>query len=140
MAGISGYEIARTLESEIRTTPGMCKQVRCKLPSYEQETIINFNKAEDMAHIFTYEKTWQQHLEKRLGLKPTMDNGFGGKEYEIDKKRIRPPRAPLRLSAEARARRVDRLRQNRDFRSQNTKLQAKSKTKKQNKSNSSAGS
>ena len=40
------------------------------LSNYEQETIINFNKAEDIAHIFTYEKTWQQHLEGRLGLKP----------------------------------------------------------------------
>ena len=26
------------------------------LSVYEQETIINFNKAEDMAYIFTYEK------------------------------------------------------------------------------------
>jgi hypothetical protein len=28
-----------------------------------------------------------------------MDNGFGGKEYEIEKKRIRPPRAPVRYVA-----------------------------------------
>ncbi len=96
---------------------------------YEQETIINFNKAEDTAHIFTYEKTWQQHLEKRLGLKPTMDNGFGGKEYEMDKKRIRPPRAPLRLSPEARAKLAERLRQSRDPMSQSAKLQAKSDKK-----------
>jgi len=106
-----------------------------KLTRYEKETIINFNKAEDMAHIFTYEKTWQRHLEKRLGLKPTMDNGFGGKEYEIDKRRIRPPRAPVRLSAEARAKLAHRLHQNRDFTSQNTKPQAKSETKKQNEGN-----
>jgi len=26
-----------------------------KLTNYEQETIINFNKAEDAAYIFTYE-------------------------------------------------------------------------------------
>ncbi len=87
--------------------------MRRRLPNYEQETIINFNKAEDIAHIFTYEKAWQQHLEKRLGLKPTMDSGFGGKGYEIDKKRIRPPRAPVKLSAEARAKRADQLRQSR---------------------------
>ena len=49
------------------------------LTSYEQETIINFNKAEDTAHIFTYEKAWQKHLEGKLGLKPLHDNGFGGK-------------------------------------------------------------
>jgi hypothetical protein len=34
-------------------------------------------------------------MEKKLGLKPVMDNGFGGKEYEIEKKRIRPPRASV---------------------------------------------
>ena len=33
--------------------------MRRKLSNYEQETIINFNKAEDIAHIFTYEKAWQ---------------------------------------------------------------------------------
>jgi hypothetical protein len=44
-------------------------------------------------------KTWQRHLEKKLGLKPVMDNGFGGKEYKIEKKRIRPPRAPVRYVA-----------------------------------------
>ena len=108
--------------------------MRRELSNYEQETIISFNKDEAIAYIFTYEKTWQQHLEKRLGLKPTMDNGFGGKEYEIDKKRIRPPRAPLKLSAEARAKLSKRLRQTRVLASQNTKVQAKSETKKQNKS------
>ena len=41
-----------------------------KLTAYEQDTIISFNKAEDIAHIFTYEKTWQKHLEGKLGLKP----------------------------------------------------------------------
>jgi hypothetical protein len=79
------------------------------LSAYEQETIISFNKEENIAHIFTYEKTWQKHLEKRLGLKPLMDNGFGGKDYEIEKKRIRPPRARVRLSAEVRAKRSKRM-------------------------------
>ena len=79
------------------------------LSAYEQETIISFNRAEDIAHIFTYEKTWQKHLEKRLGLKPVMDNGFGGKEYEVEKKRIRPPRVRVRLSAEVRAKRSKRM-------------------------------
>ena len=80
-----------------------------RLTSYEQETIINFNKAEDMAYIFTYEKTWQRHLEGKLGLKPVMDNGYGGKEYQIDKKRIKPPRAPVRLSEKAKRERVKQL-------------------------------
>jgi len=112
--------------------------MRRRLSNYEQETIINFNKADDIAHIFTYEKTWQQHLEKRLGLKPTMDTGFGGKEYEIDKKRIRPPRAPVRLSAEARARltkRVKDMSKKRSLRSKTTVATVKTDTKNQNKLN-----
>jgi len=58
-----------------------------RLSACEQETIILFDKAEDMGSIFTYEKTWQKHLEGKLGLKPVMDNGFGGKEYELPKSR-----------------------------------------------------
>lgn len=104
------------------------------LSNYEKETIVNFNKAEDVAYIFTYEKTWQQHFEKKLGLKPTMDNGFGGKEYEIEKKRIRPPRAPVRLSAEARARltkRMKDMRQKRVLPSKTTAATAESDEKEQ---------
>ena len=112
--------------------------MRRRLSNYEQETIINFNKAEDVAHIFTYEKTWQQHLEKRLGLKPTMDNGFGGKAYEIDKKRIRPPRAPVKLSAEARAKLTKRMKdmlKKRSLPSKTTVATVKSEAKKRNKGN-----
>ena len=68
------------------------------LEKFEQETIINFNKGEKTASIFTYEKTWQRHLEKKLGLKPIMVNSFGGKEYEIDKSRIKMPHAKRKLS------------------------------------------
>jgi hypothetical protein len=64
-----------------------------RLHDFEKETIIVFNKEEAEASIFTYEKRWQAHLEKNLGLKPIFDNGFGAKEYLIDKKRIKMPRA-----------------------------------------------
>ena len=90
-----------------------------RLTNYEQETIINFNKAEDVAYIFTYEKTWQKHLESRLGLKPVMDNGFGGKEYELPKTRIKPPRAPRRLSDLAKKKLAERLHGNRVLSAQN---------------------
>ena len=75
----------------------------------ERETIIRFDETSAPATIFTYDKAWQQHLEKRLGLKPTMNNGAGGREYQIDKKRIRPPRAPRQLSAEDRKATAERL-------------------------------
>ena len=84
-----------------------------KLTSCEQETIINFNKAEDVAYIFTYEKTWQKHLEKKLGIEPTLDNGYGGKGYELPKKMIKPPRAPRKLSDSAKKKLAERLHANR---------------------------
>lgn len=79
------------------------------LTAYEQETIIGFNKGEPMAHIFTYEKTWQRHLENNLGLKPLYNNHHGGREYEIPKSRIKMPRAPVKLSAAEKAKRAKRL-------------------------------
>ncbi len=38
------------------------------LSPFEKETIINFNKGEEEASIFTYEKTWQKHLKLVLVL------------------------------------------------------------------------
>jgi len=71
---------------------------RTSLSPAEQETVINFNRSDSTAHVFTYEKTWQKHLEGRLRLKPVMVNSRGGKEYLIDKKRVPMPRAPRRLT------------------------------------------
>ena len=67
----------------------------------EQETIISFNEQERDAHIFTYNKGWQKHLEEKLGLQPTYVNGQGGKEYTIAKTRILPPRARPRAPVAA---------------------------------------
>jgi len=92
-----------------------------KLTRYERETIINFNEDEEMANIFTYNRRWQEHLEKKLGLKPIMDNGSGGKEYEIDKRRIKPPRAQRNLSPDDKAKIANRL-----ARSRSSKLPQKS--------------
>ena len=109
-----------------------------RLTNYEQETIINFNKAEDVAYIFTYEKTWQKHLEGKLGLKPLRDNGHGGREYEIDKKRIKPPRAPRKLSDSTKKKLADRLHGNRVLSAENLVAVGKSATRKQNKDKSPA--
>ena len=54
-----------------------------KLTAYEQETYMGFNETSEPAWIFTYNKTWQKHLEGKLGLKPVKDNGLGGREYEL---------------------------------------------------------
>ena len=90
-----------------------------KLTNYEQETIINFNKEEKVAYIFTYEKTWQKHLERKLSLKPVVDNGFGGRSYELPKKLIKPPRAPRKLSESAKKKLFERLHGNRVLSAQN---------------------
>lgn len=83
------------------------------LTNEEKETIITFDETPADATVFTYNKAWQKHLENKLGLKHTMDNGYGGREYHIAKKRIRPPRAPVKLSAEQRRKMADRLRRGR---------------------------
>jgi len=74
------------------------------MEKFEQETIISFNKEDKSAYVFTYEATWQTHFEKKLKIKPFMDNGYGGKEYIIDKTRIKMPHAPRKskLSKEQR--------------------------------------
>lgn len=82
---------------------------RSGLSTYEQETIINFNKEENRAYIFTYEKTWQRHLEQRLGLKPMMNNGHGGKEYQLPKGLIPMPRAKRQYSEQAKRKMAARL-------------------------------
>lgn len=87
------------------------------LTNEEKETIITFDETPADAVVFTYNKAWQTHLENKLGLKPTKDNGHGGREYHIAKKRIRPPRAPVKLSAEQRRKMADRLRRGRRHKS-----------------------
>jgi len=79
------------------------------LTNEERETIISFDETPADAVIFTYNKAWQSHLENRLGLKATMKNGYGGKEYRVPKKRIRMPLVPRRLSAEQRQKLGERL-------------------------------
>lgn len=64
-----------------------------QLERFEQETIITFNKESPTAEIFTYEYRWIKHMEQKLGLKPKYDNGFGGRAYEIPKKRISMPKS-----------------------------------------------
>lgn len=74
------------------------------LTNEEKETIITFDETPDDAAIFTYNKSWQRHLENKLGLKSTMNNGYGGREYRVPKNRIKPPRVPVKISAATRER------------------------------------
>jgi hypothetical protein len=69
-----------------------------RLTRQEQETIVNFNQAEDTAYVYTCSTSWMQHLEKTLGLKPTALHGQYAREYEFPKAWIRKPRKPRQLS------------------------------------------
>lgn len=87
-------------------------KTRVKTPTLtneEKETLISFDETPEDAEIFTYNQAWQRHLEHRLGLKPVMDNGYGGRGYVISKKRIPMPRVPKKLSAEQREKMAARL-------------------------------
>ena len=79
------------------------------LTRYEQETVINCNEAEDVAHVFTYNEKWQRHLES-LGFKPYHQNSFNGRDYAIPKHMIHLPRKKMELSDEEKARRAESAR------------------------------
>ena len=80
-----------------------------RLSRQEQETIINFNQAEDVAYIYTCSKAWMKHLE-RLGLKGNQIN-TNAREYECPKSWIRKPQKPRKLSDEQKRRLGQRLHQ-----------------------------
>ena len=84
-----------------------------RLTAAEKQTIIDFDQTSEPAVIFTYDKGWQRRLAKLPGVTMTLDNGYGGKQYEIDKKRIRPPRAPRKISAETKKRLANGLKRGR---------------------------
>jgi len=64
------------------------------LSRQEKETCITFNEGDDTASVFTYKRAFQRTLEQTFGVEPTVDNGYGGKEYILPKRWIRCPRAP----------------------------------------------
>lgn len=88
-------------------------KTKSNLTRQERETVISFNEAEPIAHIFTHNKVWQRHLEDKLKLIPVMCNGLGGKEYEIPKDRVRPPQAKKKLSSSEMARLSQGINRNR---------------------------
>jgi len=69
-----------------------------RLTRQEQETIINFNQAEDIAYIYTCSKSWMRHMEKVLGLQPTEIYGSYARAYQCPKAWIRKPQKPRQLS------------------------------------------
>ena len=60
----------------------------------EKETMTVHNELDDEMTFFTYRKSYQRLMEEQFDLKPTMDNGYGGKEYTMSKRWFRVPRRP----------------------------------------------
>jgi hypothetical protein len=81
-----------------------------RLSKYEQETIINFNQAEDTAYIYTCSISWMNHMEKVLGVKPAKKYSYA-REYECPKTWIKKPRKPRILSEKQRENLGQRLSQ-----------------------------
>lgn len=87
------------------------------LSPIEKETIICFNEAERTANVFTYNKKWQKHFENKLNIKAEYENGFGGKEYSIEKERIKLPRVPANMSTTEKKNIAERLSKGRQLKS-----------------------
>ena len=81
-----------------------------RLLKQEQETIINFNQQEHITYIYTCSKSWIRHMEKTLGLKPTVVHSYA-REYECPKAWIKKPRKTRQMSAEQKQRLSERLNQ-----------------------------
>jgi hypothetical protein len=75
----------------------------------EQETIYNFNEEEQTCYLYTCNKTLIRHMEKKLGLVPTIIHGRYVKEYEFPKSWLPKPRKPKKMSEEARKKAGTRL-------------------------------
>lgn len=74
-----------------------------RLTREEQETIITFDEAGPLAHIFTYNKRWQRRMVE-MDIKLIRIEGEG-REYEFPKKWLRLPVKPPQLTAAERERR-----------------------------------
>ncbi len=79
------------------------------LTNDEKETIISFDESSPKANIYTFNSRWKNHLEKVLGIKPYKTYECGGREYEIDKKRLPLPRMPRKISEESRKQSGEKL-------------------------------
>ena len=87
-----------------------------KLSRIEQETIINFNEAEDTASIYTHNTALKERLsrlcrDRSSQVRQTSDNGRGGLTFELPKKwlKVTPPRVLSPAQREV----VDRMNANR---------------------------
>lgn len=63
------------------------------LTKYEQETILNYNRGEQEAYVFTYDPSLKRRLADYAAAHPEVarleyKNNLGGVSYVIDKRRV----------------------------------------------------
>ncbi len=64
-----------------------------RLTKYEQETIVNYNKEEKFATLFTYQKSLINHMMKQ-GAEIMLENKYGGVIFKFPKTWVRKPLVP----------------------------------------------
>lgn len=90
------------------------------LTKYEMETIINFNEEEQMAEVYTYNKSMKRKLEKYSKEKQEeckmvkIGNDNNAVKYLVPKKwiKIYPPRKTKSLTEEEKQKRIANLTKN----------------------------
>ena len=87
-----------------------------KLTQYEQETIVNFNEADSVATVYTYNSAFKKKLRLLSGQFPAdakfiREDQHGGVTYSIPKRWIKI-QAPRMLTEEQRIASAERLRSN----------------------------
>ncbi len=80
------------------------------LTKYEQETILNYNRGERDAYVFTYDPGLKRRLADYAAAHPEVarleyKNDLGGVSYNIDKRRI-----SIRLTAPSSEERLQKIR------------------------------
>jgi hypothetical protein len=83
-----------------------------RLTTYERETIINWNQAEGLARVFTYDKALINSMRKNPAARELRSEPAGGVEFQIPKKLIgiRRPRRPSAADPSVMADRMAKMR------------------------------
>ena len=107
---IKGLQICRSFcagGSDTDSDPSMKKN---HLTKYEQETILNYNRGEQEAYVFTYDPALKRRLAGFAATYPEVarleyKNDMGGVSYVIDKRRV-----SIRLTAPYSKERLQKMR------------------------------
>jgi len=84
---------SRAEEKSIKAAVAKAEKPRRTLTMFEQETIINYNREEKFATLFTYQKSLIKHMKKQ-GATIDFINDDGGVSFSFPKSWVRKPLTP----------------------------------------------